>query len=68
MGVAPGQLRFQIFEASLLADRLPDRSRCRTGAERLLLALVRAGPSEDALPAAAALALELDRARREVSA
>lgn len=69
MTVLPGQLRFDIFaEATRLADQLPSRSRGRSAPERLMVALIQAGLDRDALIPAAALVLELDRARREASA
>ena len=62
MTVVPGQLQLDLFaEATLLADQLPDRSRGRTGPERLLVALVRGGLDEDALLPAAGLVLELEQ-------
>ena len=71
MSVAPGQLCFEIFEASLLAGDLVDRRRMpqgqQAGAERLLRALVRGGLDRDALVPAARLVLELDRAGREAT-
>lgn len=51
---------------SLLAERLRDRRRIpASGAERLLVELVRRGLDEDALPVAALLTLTLDDSRHE---
>ena len=62
------QLSLLLLEAARLADQLPGRSRGRTGPERLLVALVRGGLDREALPAAAALALELERAAKREAA
>jgi hypothetical protein len=58
------QLQFDFAVKSLLADQLADRRHDvpAGGAERLLKALIREGLDRDALPHAAALALELERA------
>ncbi len=60
---ATEQLQFDIECAcALLSDHLKDHRRTpNSGAERLLKTLVQRGLSKDALPAAAGLALELDR-------
>ena len=62
MTVHEHQLAFDLDALTRrLADRIRDRRHhSRDGAERLLVALVRAGLDEDALIPAAALALELD--------
>jgi hypothetical protein len=64
-----GQLQLDLDRACRrLADDLTRRHVPASGAERLLRALVRTGLDERALPAAAGLALELDRAGdREMS-
>lgn len=62
--IATGQLA--LWREHALADDLRDRRRVSTtGAERLLVELVRRGLEEQALAPAAALVLELDRPRGE---
>jgi hypothetical protein len=52
---------------ALFADGLADHRRLETGPQRLLATLVRQGLDDRALPAAAALVLELDRPREPAS-
>jgi hypothetical protein len=59
--VSEHQLALDLDALRSLVDGLQDRRRVQVGAERLLVALVRAGLDEEALIPAAALALELDQ-------
>ena len=66
-GLHPDQLSLLLLLEETLAGGLHDRRRMPQGdgPARLLTALVRGGLDREALLPAAALALELDRARRE---
>jgi hypothetical protein len=64
MTVSEHQLQLDIDAAIVrLVDQLRDRRRVTTGAQRLLVDLIRAGLDVQHLPVAAALVTELDRPR-----